>query len=167
MHLSDPPFVYWDTNVLIGLMKKEQDKIKTIERMIQKTEAKDLIVVTCPYTLTESWRHEDKECHQYFDEIKAFFRHEYRRIVSFDASTGILTQRLINQRENRGYKLTYGDSIHIAAALHLGVDALLTYDGTGKSKNPMIDLDRQFDYPHIRGRPLRIMPPDQFLQQLN
>ncbi|MBN2325659.1 MAG: PIN domain-containing protein [Candidatus Omnitrophica bacterium] len=170
MHLSEPPIIYLDTNVFIGYMKQEEDKISDVKKLVNRTEEKKIILITSPFTLTEAWQCNGVECHKYYNGNKIFFKHEFRRIYIMDIEIGVLTQKLQNERKVKGYKLSYKDSIHVATALVAKADVLLTYDGTSednKKKDPLLELDDTFKYPLIDGRKLRIKTPSDFLLYLD
>lgn len=157
---DNPPLVYWDTNVFIAFMKKEPNRLDDIEYMVDKTERGKLIVITSPFTFTEAYKINDKDCHEYIEDVRKFFNHDYRRITVMDGSSGFMTQKLRNTQNN----ITWQDSIHVATALLNNVDFMLTYDGENpKHEDPLLALHDRLSFISDETRKLQIITPKDYV----
>lgn len=85
------------------------------------------------------------------DTLLAFFEHDYFDFVDIDRNIGAEANRLYRQ-----YSLRPNDAIHLASALRLGCDALLTGDERFLAvRHPDIRIEE----PEMRGR-LSLPPPE-------
>jgi predicted nucleic acid-binding protein len=118
--------IYWDSDAFLGWLGNEKGKATNCGGMIQRAERGEVLIVTSTLTLAEClWmRGQPKVPQDKADIVRRFFRKSYIRMYNVTRRLGEDAQDLV---WNNGIKPK--DAIHVATALHLGVDVLETFDG--------------------------------------
>jgi predicted nucleic acid-binding protein len=146
----DNPVIYWDTCVFFAWIKQEtfwsEEITKGIEQTIEQVYAKRAVLMTSVVTLTEVLQSqmtvEDKEKYQKaFGHPQLQLMDADRRIAAKAAfirefyDTRVIEAGIVKS----GSIMSLGDALHLATAIHYGVDEFQTLDGGGRRKR-RIDL---------------------------
>lgn len=124
--------IYWDSDCFLGHFKADDGKAEKCDGVLQRAERGEVLIVTSALTLAEVlWMRggprlsEDKAL-----IVRKFFRKTFIRVYNVSRIISESAQDLVWDHD-----IKPKDAIHVATALHLGVDALETFDGglIGKS----------------------------------
>lgn len=124
--------IYWDSDCFLGHFKADDGKAEKCDGVLQRAERGEVLIVTSALTLAEVlWMRggprlsEDKAL-----IVRKFFRKTFIRVYNVSRKISESAQDLVWDHD-----IKPKDAIHVATALHLGVDALETFDGglIGKS----------------------------------
>ncbi len=146
-------YVYWDSDCFLGLLNKEQDKIKKCQSVIKDAEAGKLVIVTSAITFIEVIKMKGKKHIPRKNEkiIQQFFLNPFMSIHNVDRDVGIKARDLM--WKNKALKPK--DSIHVATALIQKIPELHTFD------KYLLSLDNQYGNP-----PLKICEPYVFQMEM-
>lgn len=110
----------------MGWLKKEPDKYKKCQAVIEKAELGELEIVTSTLTLAEVlYLRKDVEIGPDQSKvIRKFFENEYILLVNVTREVAELAQDIV-----WGYKVRPKDAIHVASTLKAKVPILDTFDG--------------------------------------
>ena len=117
--------IYWDSDAFLGWLNNDPGKAARCGGMIQRAERGEVLLVTSALTLAEClWmRGQPKVPKDKAQIVQSFFRRSYIRVYNVTRRLGEQSQALV---WDNGIKPK--DAIHVATAIHLGVDALETFD---------------------------------------
>ena len=137
---------YWDSDVFLGLVNKEEDKVYKCKGVIKLAEDDQIKIVTSALTLTEVvyLKGLPRLSEESEDTIRRFLEQEYISVRSVDRVTAEDARQLIWK-----HGIKPKDAIHVATALHLRISIMDTFDG------PLAKLSGKHGKPK-----LRIGPPD-------
>jgi hypothetical protein len=138
-----PRKIYWDSCIFFVWIKDEpqDESVKNgIEQTIELAYQGNVIIVTSAVTLIEVLQSKmTSEQKQKFREI---FHHRSLQLVDLERRIAEKAAVIREAYDSRTYDkkgnciggsfMSLGDSIHIATALHLGVNEMHTLDGSGK-----------------------------------
>lgn len=117
--------IYWDSDCFLGHFKADAGKAEKCDGVLQRAERGDVLIVTSALTLAEVlWMRggpripEEKAL-----IVRKFFRRSYIRVYNVSRRISESAQDLVWLKDIRPK-----DAIHVATALHLGADALETFD---------------------------------------
>ncbi|MEK0338181.1 MAG: type II toxin-antitoxin system VapC family toxin [Nitrosopumilus sp.] len=118
--------VYWDSDCFLGLLNKEQDKIKKCQSVIKEAEKGDLMIVTSALTFIEVIKMKGKKSVPKKTEkiIQSFFLNPFISIHNVDREVGIKARDLMWKHQGLRPK----DSIHVATAIIQKIPELHTFD---------------------------------------
>lgn len=134
--------VYWDSDCFLGLLNKEQDKIKKCQSVIREAEEGNLLIITSALTFIEVIKMKGKKHVPKKTEktIQDFFLNTFMSIHNVDRKVGIKARDLM--WKNKG--LQPKDSIHIATAIIQKVPELHTFD------KYLLSLDGKIESPQLK-----------------
>lgn len=146
--------VYWDSDCFLGLLNKEQDKIKKCQTVIKEAEEGNLIIVTSALTFIEviKMRGKKQVSKKIEKTIQDFFLNPFMSIHNVDREIGIKARDLMWKNK----ALQPKDSIHVSTAIIQKVPELHTFD------KYLLGLDGQCGNP-----PLKICEPYIFQMELD
>jgi predicted nucleic acid-binding protein len=137
--------IYWDTCVFLAWIKAEtvwpEDVLKGISQSVEEWRSGRLIIVTSAITLVEL--QSSRLTKEHHTAIAAAFGHPGLQLIDLDRRISGKAAHVRNYYDDRVFKadgtktgkvIGLGDAIHLATAIHIGVDEFQTLDGT--SKNP-------------------------------
>ena len=138
---------YCDANIFLGWFNQEPDKVEACRGLVQASKEKKVQVVTSAITLTEVIKIKGQQRleREKEDIIRGFFEQPSISIVNVDRTLAEFARQLIWEH----FFLDHKDSIHVATALKVGVEALYSFD------NDLLKLSGRLGQP-----PLRICLPD-------
>lgn len=142
--------LYWDTCIFINWVKGEEnqpDEVqKGIEQLIDKAYDDSITIMTSVLVLTEMM-----ECDltpEQAAKLENTFKLKSFPMVNIDDRVCRLAAEIRGQFPKSDYptksKMGMADSIHLATAIHFGVSAMHTLDGTGKKPKgvPLLPLNK-------------------------
>lgn len=117
--------LYWDSDCFLGHFKAEAGKADKCDGVLQRAERGDVLIVTSALTLAEVlWmRGGPRITKDKAELVQKFFRRSYIRVYNVTRKLSEDAQILVWDND-----IKPKDAIHVATALHLGVDALETFD---------------------------------------
>jgi predicted nucleic acid-binding protein len=146
------PIWYWDSCILLGLLRKERDKISTLSRLLHQAESGEMLIVFSAWSLLEVLHLGEKVLDEKTEKvIQDFTLRSCFQIRNLDRATAELSRKIIWQQGRLGINITAKDAPHLATAIMISADVLHTYDPTLLSLN--LKLKRQ------DGKDLRIEIP--------
>jgi len=132
--------IYWDSDCFLGHFQAEDGKVEKCDGVLQKAARGEVLIVTSALTLAEVlWMREQPKLPKGKAEIvQRFFRRSYIRIYNVSRKLSEAAQVLVWENS-----IKPKDAIHVATALHLGADALETFDKkliskSGTVGNPLL-----------------------------
>lgn len=141
--------VYWDSACFLGLLNKEQDKIKKCQSVIKEAEGGSLIIATSALTFIEVIKMKGKKHIPRKAEkvIQAFFLNEFISIYNVDRDVGVMARELMWKHK----ALKPKDSVHVATAIIQKIPELHTFDDwllklDGKYGNPKLKICQPYVY---------------------
>ncbi len=134
--------IYWDSDCFLGWFNDETGKAEKCDGVIQRAERGEVLIVTSTLTLAEVlWmRGEKKLSPDNAEKVQKFFRRSYIRLYNVTRKVAESAQNLVWDNS-----IKPKDAIHVATALHLGVEALETFDHglikkSGKVGDPLLKI---------------------------
>ncbi|WP_413873549.1 type II toxin-antitoxin system VapC family toxin [Albidovulum sp.] len=117
--------IYWDSDCFLGHLQAEAGKVAKCAGVLQRAERGDVLIVTSALTLAEVlWmRNAPRLPKDKALMVRRFFRRSTIRVYNVSRKISESAQDLV-----WGHGIKPKDAIHVATALHLGVDALETFD---------------------------------------
>lgn len=117
--------VYWDSNVFLGYLRDEADKVETCGHILQAAENGLLVIVTSALTLAEViyLKGSTKLRSEQRVEVEAFFKAEFISVRNVTRATAEFASDLVWD-----HNIHPKDAIHVATACMYGVPVLHTYD---------------------------------------
>ena len=141
--------IYWDSDCFLGLLNKEQDKIKKCQSVIKEAESDKLLIVTSAITFIEvikmkGQKHIPKKAEKI---IQNFFLNSFISVHNVDRDVGIKARDLMWKNK----ALRPKDSIHVATALIKNITELHTFDQyllglSNKYGNPPLKICEPYVY---------------------
>ncbi len=125
---EEPTKRYWDSSVFLAWIKGEPGRADTVDKIIADAQAGRCVIYASMITLaevTKPARGPIQVGKAVEDKIAAFFKNDYIKLVPVDYVIGTKARQLIWDFPFLGPR----DSIHIATAIHVGVEAIEHYDG--------------------------------------
>lgn len=123
---------YWDSDCFLGHFKADDGKAEKCDGVLQRAARGEVLILTSALTLAEVlWMRGGPRLPEEKAEIvRKFFRRSYIRVLNVSRKISESAQVLVWEQN-----IKPKDAIHVATALHMGVDALETFDGDliGKS----------------------------------
>ena len=133
---------YWDSDVFLGLLNEEKDKVDKCRGVIRLAEDDKIVIVTSALTLTEVvWiKGLPRLSEKSENKIRKFFEQEYIAVRVVDRVIAEEARQLIWK-----HSVKPKDAIHIATAMLLNIPTLDTFDGelyklNGKIGNPALRI---------------------------
>lgn len=127
------PFIYTkpylETSVFIALIKGEVidgiDRGEIAQHILDDAGTGRWPIFTSTFTIVEVFKKRNRPALTIEEEqtIDAFFKHEYIKLVTLDRYVAEQGRRLA-----RAYNLRPADAIHLASAIRIKADQLLTWD---------------------------------------
>ncbi|NOZ32818.1 MAG: type II toxin-antitoxin system VapC family toxin [Alphaproteobacteria bacterium] len=117
--------IYWDSDCFLGHFQAEDGKAQKCDGVLQKARRGEVLIVTSALTLAEVlWmRGGPRLPKEKAELVQKFFRRSYIRVYNVTRKISEVAQILV---WDNGIKPK--DAIHVATAVHLGADALETFD---------------------------------------
>ncbi len=147
---ANPEKRYWDSSAFLARIKREPDRADVCKAIIDDAKAGRCVLFTSMITLTEVVKPRrgtapvGKETE---DEIVAFFRNDFIKLVPVDYLIATRARRLIWDFP----WLSARDAIHIATAMQIGVAVIEHYDDDDIGKvGERIERDKLTGFPEIR-----------------
>lgn len=154
--MSEIDRIYWDSNVWLGLLNQEADKVAEIEQIYDMAKDGQLRIFTSVFTLLECRRlkHEVRP----FDPnnealVSSVFNQEF--VVTIDLTSRIANETLRIWRDFPS-RWKYQDAIHVASATQSNIETMVTYD-----PEDLLENTQKFNCRN--GQPLNIIRPDDLL----
>lgn len=123
---------YWDSNVWLGLLNNEADKVDACKEQLERARQGQFKVICSAITLTEVvWlRGPDRQKlpPSVNPQIEAFFKHDFISVRPVDRAIGEKARRLVWEFADSPEKLKPYDAVHVATAVMLNIPILHTYD---------------------------------------
>lgn len=140
-------FRYWDSNVFLGWLADEADKVALCRPVIEAAQAGQLMIVTSALTIAEVlWlKGEPKLSAANAKKVEAFFRSRWIVVRDVDRFIAEDARALVWDKNVRPK-----DAIHLATALRqdVAIDQFDTFD------EPLIKLSKRLGDPPLEiGRP--------------
>ena len=132
--------VAWDSCVFIDCLEKREGRIEFIEPLVRDAEDGELAIICSALAIAETLHIEGMNKQEEQDAIAAFFRNDYVHVKAADIAVAEMARDI-----RRRSKLRSEDAIHLATAIQMGCECLLTNDGEGERKGnkKLIPLDRE------------------------
>lgn len=117
--------IYWDSDCFLGHFQAEEGKVEKCDGVLQRAERGEVLIVTSALTLAEVlWmRGGPRLTAEKAELVQKFFRRSYIRVYNLSRKLAEAAQLHV---WNDGIKPK--DAIHVATAVHLGAQALETFD---------------------------------------
>ncbi len=117
--------IYWDSDCFLGHFYAEAGKAEKCDGVLQRAERGEVLIVTSALTLAEVlWmRGGPRLSKDKAELVQKFFRRSYIRVYNVSRKTSESAQILVWDNS-----IKPKDAIHVATAIHLGADALETFD---------------------------------------
>jgi len=117
--------IYWDSDCFLGHFKAEDGKAEQCDGVLQRAERGEVLIVTSALTLAEVlWmRGAPRLPKEKAELVQKFFRRSYIRV--YNVTRKISEAAQVHVWDN---DIKPKDAIHVATAVHLGADALETFD---------------------------------------
>lgn len=117
--------IYWDSDCFLGHLQAEAGKSAKCAGVLQRAERGDVLIVTSALTLAEVlWmKNAPRLPEEKAQLVRKFFRRSFIRVYNVTRKISESAQELVWSNGIRPK-----DAIHVATALHLGADALETFD---------------------------------------
>jgi predicted nucleic acid-binding protein len=139
---------YWDSCVMLGWLKQEEDKIEECRAGIEAAEKGEIHILTSAFTLAEVLRMKKQVpiARQDRERVRRFFENEYILLADVDRQIAELAQDVVWD-----YEVNPKDAIHVATAMtagqRVGIEQFDTFDGpliakSGKIGNPGLKIGR-------------------------
>ncbi len=113
-----PKTLYLDTNILIYLLERHETYSESVAKKLDEfTSSSNGVLMTSAITIVEFLAGTDSKSSQLLQKVP------HLQFVSLDEN--LAEQAGLLQRDN---KLQIGDAIHLATAIHIGVEAFFTND---------------------------------------
>ena len=134
--------VYWDSDCFLGLLNKEDDKIRKCQSVIKEAEQENLIIVTSAITFIEVIKMKgQKPVPKHAENVlRDFFNNPFISIYNVDREVGIKARDLMWKKK----ALKPKDSIHVATALIAQTPELHTFDAY------LLKLNNLFGNPKLK-----------------
>ena len=123
--------VAWDSCVFIDCLERREGRIEFIEPMVREGEAGKLAIVCSTLAIAETIHINNMGEEKERNAITQFFRNDYVHIYAADETVAGIARDI-----RRVSKVRSEDAIHLATAIHMECDALLTNDGDTADGKP-------------------------------
>lgn len=143
---------YWDSCVLLGVLKKETDKIHVLSRLLYEADAGGAQIVLSAWSLFEVINLGSSTDEKSERVIRDFLRRSCFRVVNLDRRIAESGRELMWLHKKAGISISPKDAPHLATAAMFNVDVLHTYDPI------LLSLDRKIK--RQDGRDLWISVPN-------
>ena len=116
---------YWDSNCFLGHLNDEEGKAERCAGVLERSERGEVLMVTSALTLAEVlWlRGKPRLPVEQAEVVKRFFLRSYIRVHNLSRKIAEAAQSYVWEHDIKAK-----DAIHVATAIHIGVDALETFD---------------------------------------
>jgi predicted nucleic acid-binding protein len=131
---------YLESSVFIALIKGEVeggvDRAEIAQNILDDAAAGRWPIFTSTFTLTEVIKDRRRPLLSVLEEqkIDAFFQHEYIKLVTLDREVAELARKLA-----RAHQFRPADAVHLASAIKVAADELLTWDADNFPINHTIE----------------------------
>jgi len=117
--------IYWDSDCFLGHLKAEDGKAEKCDGALRRAERGEVLIITSAFTLAEVlWmRGGPRLTRDKALVVRKFFRKTFIRVYNVSRKISESAQDLVWDHD-----IKPKDAIHVATALHLGVDAFETFD---------------------------------------
>ena len=124
--------IYWDSACFLSHFNAEVGQTEKCDGVLERAERGEVLIVTSALTLAEVlWmRGEQKLPREKAELVQRFFRRSYIRVYNVSRKLAEAAQSLVWDNS-----IKPKDAIHVATAIHLGADALETFDKNLLSKS--------------------------------
>lgn len=148
---------YWDSCVLIGVLKKEPDKIKILRDLLYQADAGKALIIFSAWSFFEVMHLGNKNLLDAALEksIRDFMQRSCFQVRNLDRRIAEYGREIVWQQAKNGIQITAKDAPHLATASLVNADVLHTYDPVLLSLSEKLLRDD--------GKPLKIQIP--FLDQ--
>ena len=129
--------IYWDSACFLSHFHAEVGKAEKCDGVLQRAERGEVLIITSALTLAEVlWMRGGPRLPKDKAElVQKFFRRSYIRIYNVSRKLAESAQTLVWDSN-----IKPKDAIHVATAIHLGADALETFDKGLISKSGSVGL---------------------------
>jgi len=116
---------YWDSDCFLAHFHADHGKVEKCDGVLQRAGRGEVLIVTSALTLAEVlWmRGQTRITKQNAATVQKFFRRTYIRVYNVTRKISEAAQILVWDNS-----IKPKDAIHVATAIHLGADALETFD---------------------------------------
>jgi predicted nucleic acid-binding protein len=143
---GDRPVCYWDSCVPLAYIADEDGRAATIEEMLRRARAGDVVIVTSVVTIAEVAYAADEKAERQLDpavedRIEELWKPASPiKLVEFYRQIGTEARDLMRAALVRKQRLTPVDAIHLATARRLQVAEFHTYDEPLRAHAPFVGL---------------------------
>jgi len=133
--MPESRFIYWDANVFVSYLNNDNERIPTIEAILEVVESSkiDRIVTSVVSKVEVAWvaqekisrvltNDEEKRIDDMWENAEIF------EMIDFSNDIALKARKLMREGLSRGWKLRTNDAIHLASAQWVGAIELQTYD---------------------------------------
>lgn len=146
--MSEPRFLYWDTDVFLSYLNEHPDRISTLQTILDNIlKDKQCLIVTSTISKVEvAW-----VAHEKLDRV--LNPNEESRIdalwndssvvdfVEFHDDIAIIARDIMRTGMIKGWKLRTNDAIHLASAQWVQCYEINTYDDKWSKYNEIVGID--------------------------
>jgi predicted nucleic acid-binding protein len=117
--------IYWDSDPFLAWLQNEAGKVDLCNGTIKRAAAGEILIVTSALTLAEVlWRRGGPKLPaDKLALLRKFFRRSYIRVVNVSRVISEEAQDVV-----MNFNIKPKDAIHVATAIHHGIDILETFD---------------------------------------
>jgi predicted nucleic acid-binding protein len=127
--LKDEPFIYWDSCIVLALLKKDKNWISHIRPIFKSAEDgyfKIMISVIARIEVVHTSSGDENKARNIAEHRRKINAFLSRRIFVKHGVDDLLAQQAVELR--RDFGLTANDSVHVATAIRHGIKRLVTTD---------------------------------------
>lgn len=156
--------VYWDASVFLSYINGEQERLPTIDALLEECRNGEFTIVTSTLSVTEvafaemekAQRALDSNVEQAIDAL--FSDREVVVLIEFHEMIAREARRLMRRALTLGRSLKPPDAIHLASAVQHGARVVHTYDDGMRSYADLAGL--AIELPATTSPRLLDLPPD-------
>jgi len=140
-------FIYWDANVFLSYLNKYQDRIQTLEAILDNVEKNktDKIVTSIMSKVEVAWVAHEKLNRVLSSEEESIIDalwNDYSVIdlIDFHDEIALVARRVMRDSMTKGWKLRTNDAIHLASAMWVQSSEFNTYERRLKKYEELIGI---------------------------
>jgi len=117
--------IYWDSDPFLGWLQNEAGKVDLCSGTIKRAQDGEVLIVTSALTIAEVlWRRNaPKLAEDKLSLLRKFFRRSHIRVVNVSRVIAEEAQDVV-----MNYNVRPKDAVHVASAIHHGINILETFD---------------------------------------